>query len=642
MASSSLCTQQILSSVEKKETRTTLIPRQLLFGNPEKASPRLSPDGKHLAYLAPDAQNVLNVWLRDSKGDKDKQITSDKKRGIRSFLWQLDGAHILYIQDKDGDENWHLYQTNIQTGATKDLTPYEGVKADIVDYDAHFPNEMLIQMNLRDPSLLDIYRLNLQTGQVQLDTENLGGVFHWVADHNMHIRLAQSYTENGSMLIRVRENKEAPWKELLTLDPSEVGGVVDGFAPDNQSFYLVSSLGGDTARLLHVNAATGEQRLIIEDGQYDLADVMTHPTKYTLEAVGFDKERYEWLVLDAQLKRDFEFLSQTLKGSFRVTSRDLANQNWVVASLSDVRSTQFYTYNRDQKKLEFLFSTQPILDSYTLSPMTPISFDARDGMKLYGYLTLPSDRPAKLLPTILLVHGRPWARDSWGLNSTVQWLANRGYAILQINFRGSTGYGKRYLNAGDREWADKMHADLLEGKQWMINHGYADPQKVAIYGGSYGGYATLVGLAFTPDEFCCGVDIVGPSNLITLLQTLPPYWIPLKSQMDRRLGSLETDMAQLRERSPLFKASQIKKPLLIAQGANDPRVKQAESDQIVQAMRHNNLPVEYLLFADEGHGFARPENRLKFAAAAEAFLTTYLGGRHEPASSTENWEALKR
>ena len=638
------CLTMLLTAEEKtiQSNAVPLIPRQLLFGNPEKTAAKLSHDGTKLAYLAPDEQNILNVWVGDlQKKGSDQKVTNDSKRGIRRFLWQFNDECILYIQDEDGDENWHLYQTHLVTLETKDLTPYEGVQVEIVNADPRFPNEMLIQMNKRDPSLFDVYRLNLTTGQLELDIENPGDVIHWIADHNLQIRASQSYTSDGSTLIRVRDSVQSPWRDWLMIDPSEIGDVTD-FSSDNQCLYLMTSLDANTSRLLKVNVTTGERTLIAEDPDYDLSDLLFHPVTHALEAVGIERERYDWIVLDPQLTADFNDLSQRLKNPFSISSRDLVNQNWIVVSQSDQRPSHFYLYRRQSKALEFLFSPQPALEHYQLSPMEPISFQARDDMTLHGYLTLPKGLEPRNLPTVLLVHGGPWGRDSWGLHPLVQWLANRGYAVLQINFRGSTGYGKAYLNAGNREWAGKMHTDLLDGKEWLLKKGYADPHKVAIFGGSYGGYATLVGLAFTPDAFCCGVDIVGPSNLMTLMQTIPPYWIPLKASMDLRVGKLETEPEFLKSCSPLFKADQIKKPLLIAQGANDPRVKQAESDQIVAAMRKNQLPVEYLLFADEGHGFVRPENRLKFYAAAEAFLAKYMGGRHELPTSEENWESLKR
>ncbi len=628
----------------ESQKQAPLIPRHLLFGNPEKTSPHLSPSGTQLAYLAPDDQNVLNVWVRDlsKPEEKDKMVTADHKRGIRSFFWQGDNEHILYIQDRDGDENWHLYQTSLTTKETKDLTPYEGARAELISYDLHYPDEILVQVNHRDKTLFDVYRIHLGTGHIQLDTENFGGVFGWVADHQLQVRAAQSYTKEGATRIYIRDCVQTPWREWLTIDPEEIGGSIVGFSADNRSLYLVSSLDGNTSRLLKMDLATGKRDVLAEDEQYDLSQVMMHPMTYTLEAAGVERERFEWIVLDSKLTSDFETLQKVCKGPFKVISRDLSDHYWVIASLSDQCPSHFYLYHRETKKADFLFSTQPALEKYQLSPMRPISFQARDGMKLCGYLTLPIGKDPLQLPAILLVHGGPWVRDCWGLQPTVQWLANRGYAVLQINYRGSTGYGKQFLNAGNREWGGKMHTDLLDGKRWLISKGYADPNKIAIYGGSYGGYATLAALAFTPEEFCCGVDIVGPSNLITLLQTFPPYWAPFKAQADRRVGCLETDEEFLKSCSPFFKSDQIKRPLLIGHGANDPRVKQTESDQIVTAMRQNQLPVEYLLFADEGHGFARPENRLKFSAAAEEFLSKHLGGSSQPPSAEENWESLRR
>lgn len=640
--SQSLAAQDLQKKTSSEEC--LLIPRRLLFGNPEKASPRLSPNGHYLAYLAPNEKQVLNVWVRNllNPQEADRVVTIDNKRGIQQFIWQQDSRHILYIQDRDGDENWHLYQVSIdQPQEPHLLTPYEGARVDLLAHEPNHPERLLIQHNHRNKSEFDIYEINLKTGETTLKMLNLGGVFSWGVDNDLNIRTALSYNKEGETVLRARESDDSDWKELVKLSPQEIGGAVVGFSPDNTKFHMVSSLGGNTARLLEVDLKTGKRRLILEDPMYDLSDVLYHPTRHTLEAVGIEKDRYHLSLLDPSLKGDFETIETLLPGIFKIVSRDRDNQKWIIASVSDVRPAHFYLYDRVTRKALFLFTPQPELEKYTLSSMQPISFKACDGMTLHGYLTLPAGLAPSKLPTVLLVHGGPWTRDAWGLSPAVQWLANRGYAVLQINYRGSTGYGKAYLNAGNREWAGKMHQDLLDGKAWMIEKGYADPSKVAIYGGSYGGYAALVGLSFTPDEFCCGVDIVGPSNLITLLKTIPPYWGPLKAQMDKRLGSLE-DEEFLKARSPLFKAHQIQKPLLIGQGANDPRVKQAESDQIVQLMRDKGLPVEYLLFKDEGHGFVRPENRLKFYTAAEEFLARYLGGKMEAASKEEEWKTLRQ
>ena len=613
-----------------------LIPRNVLFGNPEKSGPQISPNGKMLAYLAPD-NGVLNVWVRTIGQTDDRVITADKKRGIRNYFWQPDSEHILYTQDEGGNENWHVYQTNLKTKETRDLTPFEKVQARIVSVDPNFPDVMLVALNNRDPRLHDVYRVDLKTGKAEMIVENKEGVAGYVADNSMQVRAAQKVLPDGSTEIFVRDNDKSPWRSFMKWGPDEVNGGVAGFSPDNKRLWLISSVDANTGRLVEVDIATGKQVVVAEDKQYDVGGAMAHPTKRTLEAVRFIRARSEWMIVDKAIKADFDVLRKVRDGDFNVTSRDLADKTWIVAYVMDNGPVYYYAYDRGNKKATLLFSNRPALEKYTLARMQPVSFQARDGMTIYGYLTLPVGVPQKNLPMVLNVHGGPWGRDVWGFNSEAQWLANRGYAVLQVNFRASTGYGKAYLNAGDREWAGKMHTDLLDAKAWAVKQGYADPKKVAIYGGSYGGYATLVGLAFTPEEFAAGVDIVGPSNLNTLLKSIPPYWGPIKAMFTKRMGEEEEF---LNSRSPLFKAHQITKPLLIAQGANDPRVNIKESDQIVEAMRKANKPVEYIVFTDEGHGFARPENRLFFYAKAEEFLAKYLGGRFEPAGDIKGHSGI--
>lgn len=633
-----------LTFLSAKETSSpALIPRKLLFGNPEKAGPQISPDGTKLAFLAPDADGVLNVWVRDIDSAKqERQITSDKKRGIHSYMWNYDNKHIIYAQDKDGDENSHLYMTNLITKKTDDLTPFDGVKVSNLDYDYRRPDEIVILMNRRNPSAFEVYRLNLKTGRSELDTTNNDEVFSWVTDEEGQVRAALNYSKEGETIVRVRDDSKSPWREILRMSPEETIGSVTGFTNDGQSIYLVAALDADKARLMSLNTKTGTKLILGEDPHYDVSGMMYHPTTHNLEAVAVEREKMDWIIIDPKVTIDFKNLKDANKGTFSIVSRDLDDKKWIVAFLSDVKPTQYYLYERAKNELKFLFTTQPKLESFSLSEMKPITYYARDNLKIHGYLTLPKGKDPKNLPTVIVVHGGPWSRDSWGLNTQVQWLANRGYAVLQINFRGSTGYGKAFLNAGNREWGGKMQTDILDAKEWLIKEGYSNPDKIAIYGGSYGGYAALAGLAFTPEEFCCGVDVVGPSNLITLLKSFPAYWAPSKVIFEKRVGDYKKDEEFLKARSPLFKASDIQRPLLIAQGANDPRVKQAESDQIVAAMRENNKQVEYLLFLDEGHGFARPENRLKFYAAMEKFLARHLGGSSEPASPEEDWEALKR
>jgi dipeptidyl aminopeptidase/acylaminoacyl peptidase len=611
---------------------TPLIPRAVLFGNPERADPQISPDGTQLGYLAP-VDGVLNVWIRTLGKADDRAVTADKKRGIRNFTWQFDNQHILYTQDVGGDENWRLYQTDIASKQTKDLTPFNKVRVDIVAYEWKTPDEILVQMNQRNAELFDVHRINLKTGKIDLDTQNPGDVQNWQADNDLRIRAAQVQTPDGGTIVRVRDDVKSPWRDLIKWGPDETFGGTNGFTPDNKALWVTTSLDVNAARLVEIDLASGKQKVVVEDPQFDVNGTINDPKTNALEAVSFIKQRTEYSFIDPKVKDDFAVLSKVRDGDIDGISQSLDENKWVVTYVSDNAPVYWYLYDRPSKKATLLFSNRPQLEKYTLSSMKPIEFTARDGMTLYGYLTTPAGMEAKNLPMVVFVHGGPWGRDQWGYSSYAQWLANRGYAVLQINFRGSTGYGKKYVNAGDRQWAGAMHTDLLDGKEWALKQGVADPKKVCIMGGSYGGYATLAGVAFSPDAFACGVDIVGPSNLNTLLKTIPPYWSTILATFHKRMGDSE-DI--LKAQSPLFKADQIKVPLLIGQGANDPRVNKAESDQIVAAMRKNNKPVEYYVFPDEGHGFARPTNNMAFNAVAEEFLAKYLGGRYEPPNQDEN------
>jgi dipeptidyl aminopeptidase/acylaminoacyl peptidase len=618
-------------AVPMRAQEPALIPRSVLFGNPERSAPQISPDGTRLAYLAPD-DGVLNVWVRTLGQTDDRPVTRDRTRPVRRFLWQGDSKHILHLQDQAGDENWRLYQTNLATGSVRDLTIGDSVQTQIVATAPGFPHTILAAWNLRDRQFHDVYRIDLRTGKSVMVARNTGDVDEWSADNALRIRLAIAVLPDGGRELRVRDRAGSRWRTLRRESADEAFNWVVGFTPDNRSAWIVSSVDANAARLVQVNLASGGAIRIAADPQFDVSDALVHPTQHTLQAVRFTRQRAEWQIIDSTVRADFETLARVHEGDFDVVSRSDADTKWIVSYVVSDGPVAFYVYDRPTRKAEFLFTHRPQLEKYRLAKMEPVSFPARDSLQLFGYLTLPLGREAKSLPLVLLVHGGPWGRDEWGFEPSVQWLANRGYAVLQINFRGSTGYGKAHLNAGDLEWGGKMHTDLLDGKAWAIAQGYADSGRVAIYGGSYGGYATLVGMAFTPDEFVCGVDIVGPSNLVTLLRSIPPYWAAFKRILDKRMG---TDSVFLESRSPLFKADQIKAPLLIVQGANDPRVKQAESDQIVAAMRKNGKEVQYIVFPDEGHGFARPENRLKFYAAAEPFLAKYLGGRVEPAGEGE-------
>ncbi len=610
-------------------TNVELIPREILFGNPVKTSPQISPDGTMMAYLAP-VNNVLNVWVGKIGSDDYEPVTKDTDRGVRFYFWAADNKHIMYIQDKGGDENWRLYATNLETRETRDLTPYENVQVQIVDRDKHFPNELLIGMNKENPQVHDVYHLDLVSGELSLVAKNPGNFLGWVSDTNFKVRGALAATPDGGTELMVRENEQADWRKLIIWNPDDaLTSAPVGFTKDGQSLYLEDSRNVNASRLVKMNIATGEISKIAEDPQYDVGSVMIHPDTYEVQAVAFNKDRVEWVVLDQSIKQDFDNIRDIHRGDFGIISRDNADATWILAFTVDNGPVPFYAYDRRARKASFLFDNQPDLNKYTLATMEPISFTSRDGMTVHGYLTLPPGKGRTNLPTVLDVHGGPWGRDAWGYNPEGQWFANRGYACLQVNFRGSTGYGKDFLNAGDKEWGRDMHNDLVDAVHWAIEQGIADPQKVAIYGGSYGGYAALVGATFTPDLFCCAVDIVGPSNLITLIRTIPPYWSTFLATFHKRVGNPDTEEEFLKSRSPLFKVDQIKIPMLIAQGANDPRVKQAESEQIVNAMKSKGIDYEYMLFPDEGHGFAKPENRLKFYAVAEKFLAKHLGGRYQ-------------
>ena len=617
-----------------------LIPRDILFGNPERTNPKLSPDGKYLAYIAPDEKNVLQVWVRTLGEKDDRQVTVDKKRGIRIYFWTYNQEQLIYLQDADGDENFHLYQVNIQSNIVRDLTPFQGVKAQVVDLNHNCPDQILVGMNLKNPQSFDVYLINLNNGAVEFNTHNPGNIISWTADAQFQVRAAIASTEDGGSDLFYRETTEKSWKTMRHWGPNEEGGPIL-FSDDGKILYISGNHDANAQRLLALDLASRQEKVVAEDPQYDISGIITHPTTCTIEAVGFYKDKLEWQILDESIFADFEFLKAAKKGEFRIVDRTLDDLNWLVAYFTDDGPIYYYTYDRTAKTTKFLFTNQPELEGLKLAPMEPISYAARDGLTIHGYLTKPVGVSA---PTsaVLLVHGGPWARDTWGYRAQAQWLANRGYVVLQVNFRGSTGYGKDFLNAGNREWGAKMHDDLVDGVNWLVEKGIANKDKIAIMGASYGGYSTLVGLTFTPEVFAAGVDIVGPSSLITLTQTIPPYWEPLKKQFFYRVGNLETEPDFLQSRSPLFFVDKIQKPLLIGQGANDPRVKESESEQIVKAMEDAGKPVEYVLYKDEGHGFARPENRLHFYAIAEEFLAKYLGGKFEPVGFIEGHSGLVR
>jgi len=622
----------------------TLIPREVLFGNPTKASPRISPDGTMLAYLAPSKEGVLNVWLKTFGKDDDEMVTKDTHRGIRIHFWAEDGKHLLYLQDLNGDENWHVYSVDLAGKVVRDLTPFQGIKASGIMLDKKHPNEMLVGLNIRDRRLFDQYRVDLSTGAVVLDTENPGDVLGWVTDPDFQIRGAMATNnEDGSTILRVRDSRKAAWRDLLTWPFGDQGGPV-GFTSDGKALYVETTMGADTNRLVKVDAISGKElATLASDPRCDTGRILVQEDTRTVQAVEFEYMKPEWKVLDSSIQADFDALAKVRPGFFTLLGRDQADKKWVVAYLVEDGPTAYYLYDRGSRKADFLFVNRPEMEKYTFAKREGVVIKSRDGLDLVAYLTLPVGAEPKNLPLVLNVHGGPWARDSWGYDPEAQWFANRGYACLQVNFRASSGFGKKFLHAGNAEWGTgKMQDDLTDAVKWAVSKGYADPKKVCIFGGSYGGYATLAGLAFTPEIYSCGVDVVGPSNLKTLLESIPPYWAPLKKQFILRMGPVESDEALNKKISPLFHAEKIRVPLIIAQGAHDPRVNISESDRMAQALRDRKIPVTYVVYTDEGHGFARPENRLDFYGRVDEFLAKNLGGRAEPWKQVEGSSAEVR
>lgn len=620
-----------------------LISRDALFGNPTRSAGRLSPDGKWLSWLAPK-DDVLNVWMAPADNpDAAKAMTSSTDRPIRQYFWAPDSQSLLYVQDKGGDENFLLYGIDLETGKETTLTPFEKTRVQVMGTSETIRDKILVGLNNRDARFHDAYLLDLNTGELELVMEN-NAYAGFLADDNLTLRMAIRPNAAGGMdffPIIDGEIAETPSdtttiEDSLTTQPA-------GFTTDGKTMYWIDSRGRNTAALIAQDVATGEKRIIAQNDKADIGGAMSDPKTGEIEAYSFTYLTTEWTAVDPEIGKALAFLDSKLDGDFGVQSRTDDDSKWIVWNDPLTAPTRTYIYDRKAGTLDEFYTTRPELEGAPLQPMYPLEIKSRDGLTLPSYLTLPpgSDSngdgvPDEAVPMVLMVHGGPWARDGYGYNSYHQWLANRGYAVMSVNFRGSTGFGKDFINAGNLQWGLAMHDDLIDAVDYAIAKGITSSDKVAIMGGSYGGYATLAGLTFTPDKFACGVDIVGPSNLETLLSSIPPYWEPMIAQFHERMGNPATEegLAKLKAASPLYKADKIVKPLLIGQGANDPRVNQAESDQIVEAMKAKGIPVTYVLYPDEGHGFAKPANNIAFNAITENFLATCLGGRAEPLGGT--------
>ena len=620
-----------------------LIAREALFGNPTRAAGEISPDGQWVSWLAPH-EGVMNVFVAPA-GDptEARRMTSSTDRPIPVYFWSPRSDAILYIQDKGGDENYLLYKVDLASGEETTLTPFENTRAQIIGSSNTIKDKILVGLNNRDPRLHDVYMLNLDTGALDLVLQNEGYV-GFLADDTLTLRMAlQQNAAGGTDMFTVTDNVVADAPTETTTMEDALTTTVAGYTTDGSTLYWLDSRGRNTAALIAQDTATGEKRIIAEDALADIGGAMTDPVSGEVEAYSINYLKTEWTALDPDIGASLDWLGERLEGAFGVQSRTEADDKWLVWNDPVTAPLKVYLYDRTARTLNEFYTARPELEDAPLQPMHAREIEARDGLTLVSYLTLPpgSDHdgdgvPDRPVPLVMVVHGGPWARDTYGFDRTHQWLANRGYGVLAVNFRGSTGFGKDFINAANLEWGANMHDDLIDARDWAVEKGIASPDQVAIMGGSYGGYATLVGLTFTPEEFACGVSIVGPSNLETLLETIPPYWEPMVKQFHTRMGDPTTPggLAMLKERSPLHRAGEIRRPLLIGQGANDPRVKQSESDQIVAAMEAADIPVTYVLFPDEGHGFAKPTNNIAFSAVTENFLATCLGGRAEPVGDT--------
>jgi len=615
-----------------------LIPREELFGNPTYASVQISPDGSMISWLAP-LDGVLNIFVAPADDlDAARAVTSDTGRGILGYGWAPAENRLLYIQDRGGDENFLLYGVDPATGEEQDYTPFENTRALIYGGDNSRPGVMMIGLNNRDPRWHDAYELNLETGELTLVYENTDNFSGFEFDNDLELRIASRSRADGGADYFKRVDGE--WVDFFSYGQEDSLTVsLRGFNAANDAVFITDSRDRDTAALFEMSVETGEKTLLAEDARADIGGVWVDPETEEPQAYAVTYARTEIQPLNEEGEAIIAALDAQFDGDFSLASRTMDDQHWIVLETASDQVATYHLWDREGDSFTELFPVRPELADDTLAKMHPVEITSRDGLTLVSYLTLPpaSDadgdgRPEEPVPMVLWVHGGPWARDGYGYDTYAQWYANRGYAVLQVNFRGSTGFGKAFVNAGDLEWGEAMHDDLIDAVDWAVAEGVTNADSVAIGGGSYGGYATLAGLTFTPETFACGVDIVGPSNLITLLESIPPYWEAARSQFATRMGDPSTDegRALLEARSPINRVDNIQRPLLIAQGANDPRVVQAESDQIVDAMVERDIPVTYVLFPDEGHGFARPENRLAFSAVAEGFLGACLGGRVEP------------
>jgi dipeptidyl aminopeptidase/acylaminoacyl peptidase len=621
-----------------------LIPRKVFDAPAEHDFLTVSPNGKMIAYTAPSDKGVNNIWVEDL-GTHQKRMVTRATRGINSYQWAYDNNRLLYQSDENGNEDYHLYSVDLTSGAIRDLTPFLGIRSEQILLAPSHPDDILVSMNLRDSKVFDVYRVNLQTGATVMDAQNPGDVIGWTADQGLVIRAATAFNDNLETVVRVRDSGKAPWRDLLKIPFEQAsflgqvngGNIIVGFSQDGKKLVVGSSKGSPTNRLVELDTATGKElRVLASDQEADLWQnfardfvLLRNPRDQHVQAAAFDYMKPEWRAVDPAVANDLKYLAALQKGVFLVSSQDMSGSKWAVWYFTDNGPTSFYLYDRAAHKAQLLFQDRPQLAQYKLAEMRPMIIPARDGFNLVSYLTLPPGNPAKALPLILSVHGGPWARDEWGFDPVGQMLANRGYAVLQVNYRASI-INVPYMNAANGKIGTLTDDDLTDAVKWAIKEGIADPKHIAIAGGSFGGYSVLRGITLHPDLYACGVDVVGPADLATLMNSIPDYWKPVKKRWLRRIGDVTADQTLNEKLSPLYHAADIRVPLLIGHGQFDPRVKLAQSEKIVDTIRKNGGKVTFVVYSDEGHGFVRPENNLDFDGRTEEFLHGCLGGRFEP------------
>ena len=599
------------------------IPLRDFFKNPVSRGYDLSPDGQTLSFLQP-WESRMNIFIRPTAGGEAKRLTNEKDRDIRNYAWKGNGF-VVYAMDDKGDENFHLKRVDLKSGEVKDLTPFPKVRSEIIDDLADVSEtDILITLNKRNPEVFDAFRLNVATGEMKMVAENPGKVDRWITDHAGVIRAA-TQTDGVNTSLLTRPDEKTPFKMVLTTNFREAVNP-QFFTFDNKNLYATSNIGRDKAAVVTIDPSNGKElEKLYENPDVDVAALAFSKKRKVVTFAAFDTWKTERKFFDKQSEAMYKTLAEKLPGyEVDVVANDKAEDKFIVMASNDRSPGSRNLFDTKTGTLTKLVDVAPWLKESELAPMKPVEYKSRDGLTIHGYLTLPLGREAKNLPVVINPHGGPWYRDTWGFNPEVQFLANRGYAVLQMNFRGSTGYGRKFWEASFKQWGQAMQNDITDGVQWLIKQGIADPKRVAIYGGSYGGYATLAGVAFTPDLYAAAVDYVGVANMFTFMKTIPPYWKPFLDMFHEMVGDPEKDKAMMEAVSPVMHADKIKTPLFVAQGAHDPRVNKDESDQMVAALKKRGVEVEYMVKDNEGHGFHNEENRFDFYGAMEKFLAKYL------------------